>query len=107
MKRQITDHLCSLLAMFLLTAIASGVCPYPCAQAASHRNGMPPAVRAVLAKVGPLINQKAYDRAIETLIAFQSRGGPVPAPGEPHPKGIHHPEIYFTLGTCHLLENDN
>ena len=106
MKRQITDHLYRLLVMFLLTAIASGVCPNPCAQAASHRNGLPPAVRAVLAKVGPLINQKAYNRAIETLKAFQSRGGPLPAPGELHPKGFHHPEICFTLGTCHLLKND-
>lgn len=67
---------------------------------------MPPAVRAVLTKVSPLINQKAYDRAIETLNAFQSRGGPVPASGEPDPKGYRHPEIYFTLGTCYLLKND-
>jgi tetratricopeptide (TPR) repeat protein len=113
MKTQITDHRSPItnppiqgLLILLLTAVVSGICPYPCAQAASNQNGMPPAVRVVLSKVTPLINEKAYDRAIKTLDAFNSRGGPVPASAQPHPKGYHHPEVYFTLGTCHLLKND-
>jgi tetratricopeptide (TPR) repeat protein len=102
----ITDHFYRVLVILLLTAVSAGAFPYPRAQAASHRNNMPPAVRAVLTKVTPLIKQKAYDRAIETLNAFQSRGGPLSVSGGPDPKGYHHPEIYFTLGTCHLLKND-
>lgn len=102
----ITHHLYRLLVILLLTAVSAGAFPYPRAQAASNRNSVPPAVRAVLTKVGPLIDQKAYDRAIEILNAFQSRGLAVPISGGPDPKGYHHPEIYFTLGTCHLLKND-
>jgi tetratricopeptide (TPR) repeat protein len=101
-----TDSLIRVLVILLLAVVGVGAFPYSRAQAASHRNNMPPAVRAVLTKVTPLINQKAYDRAIETLNAFQSRGGPIPASGVQDPKGHHHPEIYFTLGTCHLLKND-
>jgi tetratricopeptide (TPR) repeat protein len=102
----ITDHLYRVLAFLLFIAVVANVCPYSRAQAASNRNIMPPAVRAVLTKVSSLISQKAYDRAIETLDAFKSRRGSVPVPGEPDPKGYHHPEIYFALGTCHLLKND-
>jgi tetratricopeptide (TPR) repeat protein len=102
----ITDHLHRLLVLFILATVSVGAFSYSHAQAASHRNNMPPAVRVVLAKVTPLINEKAYDRAIETLNAFQSRGGPLPASGVQDPKGHHHSEIYFTLGTCHLLKND-
>ena len=105
-RSPITDHFYRALVILLLTAVGVGAFPYLRAQAASNRNNMPPAVRAVLTKVTPLINQKAYDRAIEMLKAFQSRGGPVPVSGGPDPKGYHHPEIYFTLGTCHLLKND-
>ncbi len=106
MKTRITDLLYRPLVILLLTIICAGVCPSARAEASSVRNGIPPAVRAVLAKVSVLINQKTYDRAIETLNAFNSRGGPVPASAEPHPKGYHHPEIYFSLGTCYLLTND-
>jgi tetratricopeptide (TPR) repeat protein len=102
----ITDHLYLALVILLLTAV--GIVAFPClrARAALDRNSMPPAVRAVLTRVAPLINEKAFDRAIETLNAFQSRGGPVSVSGGPDPKGYHHPEIYFALGTCHLLKND-
>ncbi len=105
MKKR-TERFYRVLVIFLLTAVGAGVCPYHHAKAASDRNGMPPAVRIVLTKVSPLINQKAYDRAIEVLNVFQSRGGPVPASGGLDPKGYHHPEIYIALGTCHLLKNE-
>jgi tetratricopeptide (TPR) repeat protein len=50
-----------------------------------------------------MLQKKEYTRVVETLLAFQARGGPVPEPGQPDPKGYHHPEIYFILGNCHLL----
>lgn len=103
MKTRITDLLCRLPVILLLTTICAGLCPSLQIEAAMGRNTTPPALRAVFTKVNVLMNTKAYDRAIETLKAFQSRAGQMPAPGEPDPKGYHHPEIYFTLGTCHLL----
>jgi tetratricopeptide (TPR) repeat protein len=105
-RSSIAGYLIRLLVILLLTVICAGVCPHPPAQAASNKKSIPPAVRVVLIKVSSLINQKAYDRAIETLEAFKSRGKSVPASGESDPKGYHHPEIYFALGTCHLLTNN-
>lgn len=105
-RSSITDYFYRIVVILLLTAINVSAFPYLRAQAASNLNSIPPAVRAVLTKVTPLMNQKAYDRAIETLNAFQSRGKAVSVSGGLDPKGYHHPEIYVTLGTCHLLKND-
>lgn len=73
---------------------------------ASITDDLPPAARLVLSKAGTMINKKEYAKAASLLKSFLDRGGPVPAPGEPDPKGRHHPEIYFALGTCYLMEKD-
>lgn len=65
---------------------------------------LPPAVRAVLFKVNAMLQKKDYPRAIETLLAFQAKGGPVPETGRPDPRGYRHPEIYYCLGNCYLLQ---
>jgi tetratricopeptide (TPR) repeat protein len=88
--------ICGLLLLFL---------PHLCRAAAPERR-LPLGVRAMLAKVGPLIEQQHYAQAIQLLTKFKARGGPAPAAGAPDPKGYHHAEIYYTLGTCHLLQSD-
>jgi tetratricopeptide (TPR) repeat protein len=65
---------------------------------------LPPAVRAVLVKTNSLLQKKDYPRAIEILLAFQAKGGSVPEAGRPDPRGYHHPEIYYCLGNCYLLQ---
>jgi tetratricopeptide (TPR) repeat protein len=113
MKTRITDprsptrnYLDRVRVILLFIAVGAGVWSTSRADAASNRSNMPPVVKAVLARVAPLIRQNAYDRALETLNAFKSRGGKAPVSGAPDAKGYHHPEIYFALGTCHLLKND-
>jgi len=74
--------------------------------AQTQRGDLPLPVRVVLNKAGALINDKQYDRAIAELTAFRDRWK-APAAGEQaDPKGYHHPEIYFALGTCCLLQQD-
>jgi tetratricopeptide (TPR) repeat protein len=70
---------------------------------AAPRN-LPPAVRVILVKVNAMLQKKDYPRAIETLLAFQAKGGPGPATGRSDPKGYHHAEIYYYLGNCHMLQ---
>jgi tetratricopeptide (TPR) repeat protein len=63
---------------------------------------IPMAARIVLSRAGELMQQKAYDRAIRTLTAFQQRG----EPGQPDPKGYFHPMIYLMIGNCHLFRKE-
>ena len=77
--------------------------PTVCAQKRSKVQVMPLPMRLVLFKINPMLQKKEYARIVETLLAFQARGGPAPESGRPDPKGYHHPEIYFILGNCHLL----
>jgi tetratricopeptide (TPR) repeat protein len=72
------------------------------AQKRSGAQVLPLPMRLVLFKVNPMLQKKEYARALKTLQAFQTRGGPAPEPGQPDAKGYHHPEIYFILGNCHL-----
>ena len=80
-------------------------------RAAQKKNGnkkdIPLAARVVLAKAGALINEKNYAKAVETLTAFQARGDAATQPGQSDPKGYHHAEIYFALGTCHLFQKNS
>lgn len=66
--------------------------------------GLPLPAKVVLAKAGGLMNQNAYDQALALLTSFQARGGVPTAVDAPDPRGYHHAEIYFALGTCHLLK---
>lgn len=65
---------------------------------------MPPAVRVMLVKINAMMKKKDYPRAVETILAFQAKGGPAPETGRPDAKGYHHPEIYYCLGNCYLLQ---
>jgi tetratricopeptide (TPR) repeat protein len=65
---------------------------------------VPPAARVVLSKISPMMAEKKYPQAIDILLAFQKRGGPYQHPGQSDPKGYHHPEIYYALGNCYLLQ---
>lgn len=86
--------------------IGTAVCffPYPCP--AASQSDIPLPARVILAKAGELINQKAYDRAIDLLTEFQSRGEPPGNNGKADTKGYHHAEICFALGTCHLYQEN-
>jgi tetratricopeptide (TPR) repeat protein len=83
--------------MFLMMYAAPGF-------AGQRPMDLPLPVRVVLNQIHPLLQGKDYSRAVERLLAFQSRGGPAPAPGAADPKGYHHPEIYYALGNCYLLQ---
>ena len=65
---------------------------------------LPLPVQVVLKQIDPLLQQKDYPRAVKRLLAFQTRGGPAPAPGVTDPRGYHHPEIYYALGNCYLMQ---
>lgn len=65
---------------------------------------LPVAVRLVLSKVQPLLAHKQYQKAADLLESFQARSKTVAAPGQPDPKGYHHPEIYFAMGNAYLLQ---
>ncbi len=74
--------------------------------ATTDRAGLPMPVRAILAKAGALIKAKKIDQAIAALTVFQEQGKASSASGKPDPKGYHHPEVYFAMGTCHLLRHN-
>jgi len=65
---------------------------------------LPEPARVALAKAARLIQDKAYDQAVAALEAFQADGKPFPGPQGDDPRGTHHPEIYFALGTSHLMQ---
>jgi tetratricopeptide (TPR) repeat protein len=71
--------------------------------ARTDQTGLPLPVRVVLSKAEALVHQKQYDRAIAELTAFRDRRK-AQVNGQADPKGCHHPEIYFALGTCHLMQ---
>jgi tetratricopeptide (TPR) repeat protein len=71
--------------------------------ARTERADLPISVRVVLSKAGALINEKQYDKAIAELTAFRDRWK-AQEDGQTDPKGYHHPEIYFALGTCRLMQ---
>lgn len=50
------------------------------------------------------MTQKEYAKAAEVLVNFISRSKKEFAPKTPDPRGYHHPEIYFALGNCRLLQ---
>jgi tetratricopeptide (TPR) repeat protein len=65
---------------------------------------LPGPARVALAKAARLIQDKAYDQAVAGLETFQAGGGPFPGPEGDDPRGAHHPEVYFALGTSHLMQ---
>jgi tetratricopeptide (TPR) repeat protein len=85
-----------------LLLVGFALCPSQGA-ARTDRSDLPLPVRVVLAKAGALINEKQYDRAVAELAAFRDRWK-AQEDGQADPKGYHHPEIYFALGTCRLLQ---
>lgn len=90
-------------AAALLIMVGSGVYSRR-ADAAADPKAIPAPARAALSSAITQMNQKAYDRAIETLRAFQAQGDAVPDP-EADIKGYRHPEVSYTLGTCYLIQN--
>lgn len=88
-----------------MVSIAAGIL-LPCTGIAAQRKAdLPVPARIVLAKAGALIQEKAYTKAIDVLLAFQARGGPASAADRGDAKGYFHPEIYFALGNCYLLQS--
>jgi tetratricopeptide (TPR) repeat protein len=93
----------ALSCLFLIMAVV--LPPRPC-PAAPKMSDIPLPARVALSRAAALMREKAYDRAIEVLSAFQARGGPPEKQAKTDPRGYHHPEIYFAIGTCYLFEND-
>jgi tetratricopeptide (TPR) repeat protein len=78
----------------------------PCTgSAAQQRADLPVPARVALAKAGASIQEKAYPKAIDVLLAFQARAGQAATAGQSDPKGYYHPEVFFALGTCYLLQS--
>ena len=81
------------------------VCPPPGISGENTKaDPLPLPARLLLTKINPLLQKQDYAGAVEHLLAFQARGGPATSPEAADPKGYHHPEIYYTLGNCHLLQ---
>ncbi|MDX9786951.1 MAG: tetratricopeptide repeat protein [Desulfobacterales bacterium] len=75
------------------------------AAAATDPNAIPTRARAALSAAIAQMNEKAYDRAIDILKAFQAKAESSDGTGA-DPNGRHHPEVYFTLGTCYLFKGN-
>ena len=71
-------------------------------QAAEPMKDLPSAARVILAKAGKLMQDKEYGRAASLIVDFQSQASKA---GEVENKGCLHPEVYSTLGTCYLFDN--
>lgn len=65
---------------------------------------LPAAVRLVLIKTNAMLQKKEYSRALETLLAFEAKGAPSDGTNKKDTKGYHHPEIYYCLGNCYMLQ---
>ena len=100
--RFVGKRTCCLICFSLL--IISSIIPYSC-HAASQKERLPYRVRAILYKAVSLMNEKAYDEAIETVRNFEALGKNL-KPDEPDPQGYHHARIYFTLGACLLFKGE-
>ncbi len=78
----------------------------PCTGMAAHGTAdLPVPARVVLAKAGALMQEKAYSKAIDVLLAFQTRKRPASTATQNDPKGCYHPEVFFALGTCYLMQS--
>jgi tetratricopeptide (TPR) repeat protein len=94
--RYLTGGILCTAAVFLL----------PCTGTAAQRTAdLPVPARVVLANAGALIQAKAYPKAVDVLLAFQARGGQASTADQNDPKGYYHPEVFFVLGTCYLLQS--
>ena len=91
------------LIMTLLMLAGSSFYPWRAA-ASTDPITIPAPARTALSTTITQMNQKGYDRAIETLRSFQSQGDSV-LETEAEAKGYRHPEVYYTLGTCYLIQN--
>ena len=89
------------LILGITLIVLCATAPHPAV--ASAAADLPASVRYVLNDVGRLIDQKAYDQAIEKLLAFQAKGGPAPADAAQDTDAHRHPMTYFVLGNCHLM----
>lgn len=90
------------MALLLWIGCSFYSCP---AEAASDQSSLSQPARVALSTAITQMNQKAYDRAIATLVAFQSQANSVPE-SEADARGYHHPELCYTLGTCYLIQNN-
>ena len=88
----------------LMTAALAAAILLAAATAATAGDNRPPlGVRLVLSKVNLLLENKAYDQALEVIARFQRRAGTDFDPSRPDPRGYHHPRIYFAKGNCLML----
>ena len=86
--------------LLLLVTLAAVALPAPIR---ADRSDLPLAVRVVISKAGALVKQQKYDQAVAVLTAYQGRSQGTPIGRASDPNGYDHPELYFALGTCHLL----
>lgn len=61
-------------------------------------------VRMVLHKVSPMLEDENYAQAATTLEQFLEKGGPAHKAIEAEDYTYHHPEVYFALGNCYLMQ---
>jgi len=92
----------TILRVGLLLAALAVMVPGP---VRANPSDLPGPARIALSKAARLIQDKAYDQATEVLEAFQAGGGPFPGPEDDDYRGTHHPQVYFALGTCRLMQN--
>lgn len=74
------------------------------AREGGQQHTMPLPVRMVLHKVSPMLENEDYGKAATTLKQFLDNGGPVETAMSGEDATYHHPEVYFVLGNCYLMQ---
>lgn len=90
--------------LFLLSSSALAILSNASTSPANE-TPLPPGVQVVLQKAAAHMAEKDYAEAERTLNAFSARSIKSFDPKASDPRGYHHPEIYFALGNCYLLQN--
>jgi len=65
---------------------------------------MPMSVRMILHNVSPMLENEEFAKAAKTLEQFLDKGGSAQKAIEAKEYEYHHPEVYFALGNCYLMQ---
>ena len=74
--------------------------------AAAGAGELPAPARVVLSRAHEHMQNDQYGKALSVIRDFQARGEPDPPPEAHDPRGYHHPEVWFFIGSIHL-EKEN
>ena len=91
-----------LFSLSLLTLLL--LCCSSLTQAALGEKDIPPRVRVLMMRLSPMLEKQEYAKAVELILRLQAKS-PIPDGSAMARSSYHHPEMYFVLGNCYLLQN--